>query len=61
MSIIGGIGKSAKQMATGVGRLLSPNKKQQAVQSKSFLQESPEEYAQRLMNRRNMRHQVLAR
>jgi len=56
MSIIGGIGKSAKQMATGVGRLLSPNKKQKVIQSKSFLQESPEEYAQRLMNRRNMRH-----
>ena len=57
MNIMGTVGKTF----SGIGKMLTPPKKIKPPITKNFIQESPEEYAQRLMQRRSMRHQVITR
>ena len=52
MNIMGTVGKTF----SGIGKMLTPPKKTKSPITKNFIQESPEEYAQRLMQRRSMRH-----
>ena len=52
MNVIG----SAKQLAGGVGKMLTPrrkSKKEPPPKERRFIHESPEEYADYLRNRRN--------
>jgi hypothetical protein len=56
MSLIGNLGNTAGKAFSGIGKMLTPPKKTKPPVTKNFLQESPEEYAQRLMARRSQRH-----
>ncbi len=47
---------TARKAIGGVGKILTPPKKVKPPEVKNFIKESPEEYAQRLMQRRNQRH-----
>jgi hypothetical protein len=56
VSVIGNIGNTVGSIGKGVGKLLTPTKKSVKSEQKNFIQETPEEYAQRLMMRRSRRH-----
>ncbi len=54
MSIIGNVGKTVG----GIGKLLIPPKRVKVIKThpKTFVQETPDEYAERLIQRRNKRY-----
>lgn len=53
MSILGG----TKKMLSEAGKIIIiPKKKEVKSEPKNFVQETPDEYAQRLMSRRNRRY-----
>jgi hypothetical protein len=59
MNILGTAQKAMGSVGRGVGKILLPTKKEKKIkpqEAKNFIQESPEEYANRLMQRRSQRH-----
>jgi hypothetical protein len=54
VSVFQNIGKTVGGIGRGIGRVMTPAKKTEPP--KNFIQETPEEYAKRLMMRRSSRH-----
>jgi hypothetical protein len=54
MSVLQNIGKTVGGIGRGISKVMTPTKKVEPT--KNFVQETPEEYAKRLMMRRSNRH-----
>lgn len=56
MSVLSTMGNMTNKALNSVSKIINPPKKSKPPVSKNFISESPEEYAQRLVQRRNQRH-----